>query len=82
MIKVILYHPGEYSMSLSEPYRVCENVYGIFEILAGTDEFPFRDEASISSTSENGRWSKSTTALCPKCKSLIYKFTDYHQTFP
>ena len=47
MIKVILYHPSEYSMSLSEPYRVCENVYGIFEILAGTDEFPFRDEASV-----------------------------------
>lgn len=47
MFKVILYHPGEYSMYLSEPYRVCENVYGIFEILAGTDEFPFRDEASV-----------------------------------
>lgn len=47
LIKVILYHPGEYSMYMGDTYRVCENVYGIFEIMTREDEFPFRDEASV-----------------------------------
>lgn len=47
MIKVILYHPGQYGVFSDETYHVCEDVYARFEMLVGNEEFPFRDEASI-----------------------------------
>lgn len=47
MIKVILYHPGQYGVFSDDTYHVCEDVYARFEMLVGDEEFPFRDEASI-----------------------------------
>ena len=47
MIKVILYHPGQYGVFSDDTYHVCEDVYARFEMLVGNEEFPFRDEASI-----------------------------------
>ena len=47
MIKVILYHPGQYGVFSDDIYHVCEDVYARFEMLVGNEEFPFRDEASI-----------------------------------
>ena len=47
MFKVILYHPGQYGVFSDDTYHVCEDVYAIFEMLVGNEEFPFRDEASI-----------------------------------
>ena len=48
MFKVILYHPGQYAILKDETYKVCESTYGLFEILSYGEDFPFRDEASIS----------------------------------
>jgi hypothetical protein len=48
MFKVILYHPGQYAILKDETYKVCESTYGLFEILSYREDFPFRDEASIS----------------------------------
>lgn len=48
LIKVILYHPGQYAILKDETYKVCESTYGLFEILSYREDFPFRDEASIS----------------------------------
>lgn len=48
LIKVILYHPGQYAILKDETYKVCESTYGLFEILSYGEDFPFRDEASIS----------------------------------
>ena len=47
LIKVILYHPGQYGVFSDDTYHVCEDVYARFEMLVGNEEFPFRDEASI-----------------------------------
>lgn len=47
MIKVILYHPGQYAILKDETYKVCESTYGFFEILSYKEDFPFRDEASV-----------------------------------
>ena len=47
MFKVILYHPGQYGVFSDDTYHVCEDVYARFEMLVGNEEFPFRDEASI-----------------------------------
>ena len=47
MFKVILYHLGQYDVFSDDTYKVCEDVYSIFEMLVGNEEFPFRDEASI-----------------------------------
>lgn len=48
MFKVILYHPGQYAILKDETYKVCESTYRSFEILSYKEEFPFRDEASVS----------------------------------
>ena len=48
LIKVILYHPGQYAILKDETYKVCESTYGLFEILSYREDFPFRDEASVS----------------------------------
>lgn len=48
MFKVILYHPGQYAILKDETYKVCESTYGLFEILSYREDFPFRDEASVS----------------------------------
>ena len=48
MFKVILYHPGQYAILKDETYKVCESTYGLFEILTYREDFPFRDEASVS----------------------------------
>lgn len=47
MFKVILYHLGQYDVFSDDTYKVCEDVYSIFEMLVENEEFPFRDEASI-----------------------------------
>ena len=47
MFKVILYHPSQYSMFSDTSYKVCESIDGVFGRLAYSDDFPFRDEASI-----------------------------------
>ncbi len=40
MIKVILYHPGQYAILKDETYKVCESTYGLFEILSYGEDFP------------------------------------------
>lgn len=47
MFKVILYHLGQYDVFSDDTYKVCEDVYSIFEMLVENEEYPFRDEASI-----------------------------------
>ncbi|MBU5473575.1 hypothetical protein [Roseburia sp. MSJ-14] len=47
MFNVILYHSGQYGVYNDNTYKVCEDVYSIFEMLTAKYEYPFRDEASI-----------------------------------
>lgn len=47
MFNVILYYSGQYGVFNDNTYKVCEDVYSIFEMLTAKYEYPFRDEASI-----------------------------------
>lgn len=47
MFNVILYYSGQYGVYNDNTYKVCEDVYSIFEMLTAKYEYPFRDEASI-----------------------------------
>lgn len=47
MFNVILYYSGQYGVFNDNTYKVCEDVYSIFEMLTAKYEYSFRDEASI-----------------------------------
>ena len=43
MFNVILYYSGQYGVFNDNTYKVCEDVYSIFEMLTAKYEYSFRD---------------------------------------